>query len=74
MTKEQMESAYGPKALVNMYLTTNEGKLANGEPRTVESFARNRRLPVPNADWETDEEFLMAVRLYIGFQWQLSGL
>lgn len=74
MTNEQLENRYGPKALVNMYLTTNEGKLVNGEPRTVESFARNRRLPMPNADWENDEEFLMAVRLFMGFQWQLLGL
>lgn len=74
MTNEKAESEYGPKALVKMYLATNEGKLANGEPRTVESFARNRGLPMPEGDWENDPEFLLAVDLYIGFQWKLSGL
>lgn len=54
------------KDFVKLYLGSNGGKLASGEPRTATSFAGNRGIEIPEgfdaAAWEDSTEFLTAVR------------
>jgi hypothetical protein len=60
------EPAYAKeKSSVKNYLAGNGGKLKNGEPRTIASFCANRGLSEPATQWDTDVEFLTAVKAYL---------
>lgn len=56
------------KSLVREYLVANGGKLKDGTPRTVETFAANRGItPLPQdaTKWEEDIAFLTGVKAFI---------